>query len=78
MLALAETVGQTLYPVSNPSGLRVIQEVRFAGELESSSESGSASVASFVVGVVRQRPFAVNSFVDENSNTRVIVIRVAH
>jgi hypothetical protein len=50
----AETVGQTLYPASNPSGLKVITEVRFAGELESGGESGS--VASFVVGVDRQRP----------------------
>jgi hypothetical protein len=72
----AETVGQTLYPVSNPSGLKVIKEVRFAGELESGSESGS--VAAFAVGVDRQRPFAVSSLVDEDSNTRVIVIRVAH
>lgn len=73
---LAETVGQTLYPASNPSGLKVIKEVRFAGEIESGSESGS--VAAFVVGVDRQQPFAVSSFVDEDSNTRVIVIRVAH
>jgi hypothetical protein len=72
----AETVGQTLYPVSNPSGLEVIKEVRFAGELESGSEPGS--VASFAVGVDRQRPFAVSSLVDGDSNTRVIVIRVAH
>jgi hypothetical protein len=72
----AETVGQTLYPASNPSGLKVIKEVRFAGELESGSESGS--VASFAVGVDRQRPFAVSSFVDEDSNIRVIVIRVVH
>ena len=72
----AETVGQTLYPASNPSGLKVIKEVRFAGELEAGSESGS--VASFAVGVDRQRPFAVSSFVDEDSNTRVIVIRIAH
>jgi hypothetical protein len=75
-VAFAETVGQTLYPVSNPSGLKVIKEVRFAGELESGSESGS--VAAFVVGVDRQRPVAVSSHVDEDSNTRVIVIRVAH
>ena len=72
----AETLGQTLYPVSNPSGLKVITEVRFAGELESGGESGS--VAAFAVGVDRQRPFAVSSLVDEDSNTRVIVIRVAH
>ena len=72
----AETVGQTLYSASNPSGLEVIKEVRFAGELEAGSESGS--VASFAVGVDRQRPFAVSSVVDEDSNTRVIVIRVAH
>lgn len=72
----AETVGQTLYPASNPSGLKVIKEVRFAGEIESGSESGS--VAAFAVGVDRQRPFAVSSLVDEDSNTRVIVIRVAH
>ena len=72
----AETVGQTLYPISNPNGLQVIQEVRFAGELESGSESGS--VAGFAVGVDRRRPFAVSSFVDRASNTRVIVIRVAH
>jgi hypothetical protein len=72
----AQTVGQTLYPASNPSGLKVIKDVRFAGELESGSESGS--VAAFAVGVDRQRPFAVSSFVDEDSNTRVIVIRVAH
>jgi hypothetical protein len=72
----AETVGQTLYPVSNPNGLKVIKEVRFAGELESGSESGS--VAAFAVGVDRQRPFAVSSLVDEDSNTRIIVIRVAH
>jgi hypothetical protein len=75
-LVFAETVGQTLYPTSNPSGLKVIQEVRFAGELESGS--ASRSVAGFVVGVDRQRPFAVSSLVDEESNTRVIVIRVAH
>jgi hypothetical protein len=75
-VAFAETVGQTLYPVSNPSGLKVIKEVRFAGELESGSESGS--VAAFAVGVDRQRPFAVSSLVDEDSSTRVIVIRVAH
>jgi hypothetical protein len=75
-IVFAETVGQTLYPTSNPSGLKVIQEVRFAGELESGSASGS--VAAFAVGVDRQRPFAVSSFVDEDSNTRVIVIRVAH
>jgi hypothetical protein len=72
----AETVGETLYPVSNPSGLKVIKEVRFAGELESGGESGS--VAAFAVGVDRQRPFAVSSLVDEDSDTRVIVIRVAH
>jgi hypothetical protein len=72
----AESVGQPLYPASNPSGLKVIKEVRFAGEIESGSESGS--VAGFVVGVDRQRPFAVSSLVDEDSNTRVIVIRVAH
>jgi hypothetical protein len=72
----AETVGQTLYPASNPSGLKVIEEVRFAGEIESGSESGS--VAAFAVGVDGQRPFAVSSLVDEDSNTRVIVIRVAH
>ena len=72
----AETVGQTLYPVSNPGGLKVIKEVRFAGELESGTESGS--VAAFAVGVDRQRPFAVSSLVNEDSNTRVIVIRVAH
>jgi hypothetical protein len=72
----AETVGQTLYPVSNPSGLKVIKEVRFAGELESGGESGS--VAAFAVGVDRQRPFAVSSLRDDDSNTRVIVIRVAH
>src|SRR5215207_4588118 len=72
----AQTVGQTLYPVSNPSGLKVIKEVRFAGEIESGSESGS--VAAFAVGVDGQHPFAVSSLVDEDSNTRVIVIRVAH
>jgi hypothetical protein len=72
----AETFGQTLYPPSNPRGLEVIKEVRFAGELESGSESGS--VAAFAVGVDRQRPFAVSSSAEEDSNTRVIVIRVAH
>jgi hypothetical protein len=71
----AETVGQALYPASNPSGLKVIKEVRFAGEIEAGNESGP--VAAFVVGVDRQRPFAVSSFVDEDSNTRVIVIRIA-
>jgi hypothetical protein len=75
-VVLASTLGQTLYPVSNPRGLKVIQEVRFAGELEASGESGS--IASFAVGVDRQRPFAVSSFVDEDSNTRVIAIRIAH
>jgi hypothetical protein len=75
-VTFAETVGQTLYPASNPSGLKVIKEVRFAGEIESGSESGT--VAGFAVGVDRQRPFAVSSFVDEDSNTGVIVIRVAH
>lgn len=74
-VVLAETVGQTLYPVSNPSGLKVIKEVRFAGELESGTES--RSVAAFAVGVDRQRPFAVSSLVDGDSN-RVIVIRIAH
>jgi hypothetical protein len=72
----ADTVGQALYPVSNPNGLTVIKEVRFAGELESGTESGS--VAAFAVGVDRQRPFAVSSVVDDDSNTRVIVIRIAH
>jgi hypothetical protein len=72
----ADTVGQTLYPVSNPNGLTVIKEVRFAGELESGTEPGS--VAAFAVGVDRQRPFAVSSVVDDDSNTRVIVIRIAH
>jgi hypothetical protein len=75
-VVFADTVGQALYPVSNPNGLKVIKEVRFAGELESGSESGS--VASFAVGVDRQRPFAVSSFADDGSNTRIIVIRVAH
>ena len=72
----AGTVGQVLYPASNPSGLEVIKEVRFAGELEAGSESGT--VASFAVGVDHQRPFAVSSFVDEGSNIRFIVIRIAH
>jgi hypothetical protein len=78
LLVFAEAVGQTLYPASNPRGLEVIREVRFAGEIEAGSESGSGSVASFAIGVDRQRPFAVSSFVDEASNTRVIVLRVAH
>jgi hypothetical protein len=69
----AETFGQTLYPTSNPSGLKVINEVRFAGEIEAAPRS----VASFAVGVDRERPFAVRSFVNEGSY-RVIVIRVAH
>jgi hypothetical protein len=68
----AETVGQTLYPTSNPSGLAVIQEVRFAGELE----AGDGTVASFAIGVDSRRPFSVSSFVNEG--TRVIVIQVAH
>jgi hypothetical protein len=75
-VVFAETLGQTLYPVSNPSGLKVIKEVRFAGELESGGASGA--VAAFAVGVDHQRPFAVSSLVDEDSNTRIIVIRVAH
>jgi hypothetical protein len=68
----AETVGQTLYPTSNPSGLAVIQEVRFAGELE----AGDGTVASFAIGVDSRHPFSVSSFVNEG--TRVIVIQVAH
>ena len=69
----AETFGQPLYPTSNPSGLKVINEVRFAGEIE----APPGSVSSFAVGVDRQRPFAVRSFVNEGSY-RVIVIRIAH
>ncbi len=70
----ADSVGQALYPTSNPDGLVVIEEVRFAGEVE----GGSGSVSSFAVGVDGRRPFAVSSFVDEDSSTRVIVVRVAH
>ena len=69
----AETFGQPLYPTSNPSGLKVISEVRFAGEIE----AAPGSVSSFAVGVDRQRPFAVRSFVNEESY-RVIIIRIAH
>jgi len=76
LLVFARTIGETVYPASNPRGLKVIREVRFAGEYESYGES--ASVSSFVVGVDRERPFAVSSFVDEVSNTRVVLIRVAH
>jgi len=68
----AEDLGQTLYSTSNPSGLNVITEVRFAGEIEVTP----GSVASFAVGVDRQRPFAVRSFV--NDSYRAIVIRIAH
>jgi hypothetical protein len=75
-LVFARTIGETLYPASNPRGLKAIREVRFAGEYESYGQS--PSVSSFVVGVDRRRPFAVSSFVDEVSNTRVVVIRVAH
>ena len=69
----AETIGQPLYPASNPSGLKVINEVQFAGEIE----AAPGSVSSFAVGVDRQRPFVVRSFVNEDSY-RVIVIRIAH
>lgn len=72
-VTFAEAVGQTLYSTSNPSGLNVINEVRFAGEIE----AAHGSVSSFAVGVDRQRPFAVRSFVNEDSY-RVIVIRIAH
>jgi hypothetical protein len=69
----ADAFGQTLYSTSNPSGLNVINEVRFAGEIEVAPRS----VSSFAVGVDRQRPFAVRSLVNEDSS-RVIVIRIAH
>jgi hypothetical protein len=72
-VTFAEAFGQTLYSTSNPSGLNVINEVRFAGEIEAPPRS----VSSFAVGVDRQRPFAVRSLVNEDSN-RVIVIRIAH
>jgi hypothetical protein len=72
-VTFAEEFGQTLYATSNPSGLKVINEVRFAGEIE----VAPGSVASFAVGVDRQRPFAVRSFVNEDSY-RAIVIRIAH
>ena len=76
LVVFARTIGETLYPASNPRGLKVVREVRFAGEYESYGES--SSVSSFVVGVDRQRPFAVSSFMDEISNARVVVVRVAH
>lgn len=72
-VVFAEAIGQPLYPTSNPSGLEVINEVQFAGEIE----AATGSVSSFAVGVDRRRPFAVRSFVSEDSY-RVIVIRVAH
>jgi len=76
LLVFARTIGATLYPSSNPRGLKVIREVRFGGEYEAYGQFSSLS--SFVIGVDRQRPFAVSSFVDEISNARVVVVRVAH
>jgi hypothetical protein len=46
---------------------------QFAGEIE----AAPGSVSSFAVGVDRQRPFVVRSFVSEDSY-RVIVVRIAH
>jgi hypothetical protein len=76
LLVFARTIGETLYPTSNPRGLKVIREVRFGGEYEAYGQASSLS--SFVIGVDRQRPFAVSSFMDEISNARVVVVRVAH
>jgi hypothetical protein len=61
--------GDILYSTSNPRGLRVIEEVKAVGEFE--------SVATFAVGVDRQRPFAVTTGINRDGN-RVVIIRVAH
>jgi hypothetical protein len=61
--------GDVIYPMSNPEGLTVVQEVKFGGEYEAETD--------FAVGLSHQRPFQVTTYVDDNQ-TGFLIIDIAH